>query len=794
MALQNWHRYFPSKYGLAWLGIFSALFFNLSCLKDSGFASPSDERNLQPLATYVGKTVFGTDTAAPHRIIDLVNAKVGILWRAVGNRDKQSSSNLGSVKSEIPFNFSFSLLQAPPKEVIEAPEISFGIFCLFSDANQNGNFDRLMHPDILSAYSDADKYTAQANADLKNLLSVSESKKKSLAVEKFYLEASGALTIDRAGILDTLMPAGTFSDIDGATGYLRTYQRILGDQNRWVRFFAVRKKDNEFYYRTFAANGHYSGIELRFDQAVYPVSGQEKNFYSLLKKAIASSIKSELVANQIIYKAFFSGKMDYPFSGYGQAGEDWMAGRSITDLVLYLPTSKTLDSLLEAIPTGSFQFSHLDRLQQGYNLVRCNDQYVCDVLDPSDSITIYLGTTEGFFNPPGSPSKSPIASGKKEKNIPSIYYFKFMQGHYALNGGDTLSLIIHNNQVWCDANEIGLVRLLPSDSLTLYSPERDFQILFTHSSSKNIPDRIVQYTQNKRLVVLRLDSAVSNDILNKIDGINNQKSVSIGPDLLKAYAGNYDFGSDTLKIIPKGTDSLAVSIPGFSAIKFYSSQDSLFQSSWGPWTLKFEGFGGESFSRVIFFDGVSKKVVPNFKAVSSNLLKSTKDEEKGIDWILENQGSGRDTFMELDGGKRYSCSDDGRFLQAGDGVFLGFGYGPISDSISMVQGGNSAAFRLPGLKGKVVYFQLRNCLERVSKGDGKNTRIRISAWGGSKPDSLQLLYGDQQWMEANPAGLQWGMDSLMIDADPYYLTVKEENTQDAPVWNAFDGYKLGVRP
>jgi hypothetical protein len=94
------------------------------------------------------------------------------------------------------------------------------------------------------------------------------------------------------------------------------------------------------------------------------------------------------------------------------------------------------------------------------------------------------------------------------------------------------------------------------------------------------------------------------------------------------------------------------------------------------------------------------------------------------------------------------------------------------------------------MKGKVVVFQLRDCAERTAAGK----RIGVSIWGGAEPQARNLLYGDYQWMAADPGGIYWTFDSLAIDSDPYYLTLKQENTQDKPFANAFDGYRLGFRP
>ena len=128
----------------------------------------------------------------------------------------------------------------------------------------------------------------------------------------------------------------------------------------------------------------------------YPKHGHESNFEERVGKAVYAKLAVNQASERFLYNAMVSGTMDYPFTGYGTPGEDWMAGRTIQDLLLFLPTQATLDTLLEAIRTGTFRFSHLSRLHPGYNLFRCDDQYNCDVRSPGDSILFTLARRKAF--------------------------------------------------------------------------------------------------------------------------------------------------------------------------------------------------------------------------------------------------------------------------------------------------------------------------------------------------------------------------------------------------------------
>ena len=189
-------------------------------------------------------------------------------------------------------------------------------------------------------------------------------------------------------------------------------------------------------------------------------------------------------------------------------------------------------------------------------------------------------------------------------------------------------------------------------------------------------------------------------------------------------------------------------------------------------------------------NGASKKVVPNFRATPSYWVKSAPNPADGVEWVSDQKGTGHDTYMGLNGRSRYTCSEDSAFLRPGDGYLADLGRTAADDSISLRQGGDFATFRFPGMKGKTAFLELRQCAEAPLK----TKRVRISIWGGSNPEAQHLLYGDHQWMDSDTGGRYWEFDSLFIDSDPYYLTLKEENTQDTPFSNAFDRYRLRVRP
>jgi hypothetical protein len=731
------------------------------------------------LAEFVGKAVEG-DPAFKGRALHLVHPKVVIQWRAVGIREKITLSPQRAIDAVTPYNFSLSVIQPPPEEISSASEIAFGIISLFSDDNGNGTFDRLMHPDFVAGFAVIDSLSEDAADAREELMAISEIKAISPVTEHYFLDARSVMSTADTEAPDTVWSRKYNTNPNGMYNYIGVRQNIMGNRNRWEIFFARRKKDNEHYLRHYPVMGHAAGLEIRYNRVLYPKRGHEGEFEGLLRKAIYAKLAVNEASDRFLNSAMASGIMDYPFTGYGTPGEDWMAGRALQDLLLFIPTQATLDTLLEAIPTGTFQISHLGRLHPGYNHFRCDDQYNCDVRAPGDSILIYLGTSDVFFNPPPSPSRDPFKEVPVVVTPPSVDVFASLQGRYAFNGSDTVSIAVRNGKMWCEATGLGLLRVLPMDSLGIMSPILEFQGLFTPRLNPKSPDRFVEYIRTSRMVMLSLG----------IEGLDRLKPADIPDSIQARCSGVFDYKGDSLKVASAGKDSLKVAIPGYLPMVFFALNDTLFQSPWGELSLEFQGFNGQYHNRLIFINGSSKKVVPNFRATQSYWVKSAPNPADGMEWVSDQNGTGRDSYVGLNGRSRYSCSEDGAFLRPGDGYLADAGRSAPDDSISLRQGGDYATFRFPGMKGKTAFLELRQCAEATTKSN----RVRISIWGGPDPAAQHLLYGDHQWMGSNTGGIYWSFDSLAIDSDPYYLTLKEESTQDAPFSHAFDRYRLGVRP
>jgi hypothetical protein len=779
--------------------LLTALTGLMGCDRGDGFASPSDPRTLRPLGFYTGRAAHAGDTAASSRLINLNHPRVAVLWRSVGTRDMVASDGQVSINATAPFAFSLTLLQPPPKEVRESPDLMFGFVTLFCDANENHAFDRVMHPDYFDDYDHVDSVAAVVRSARQELMSHSVVLAPRLVEDRFFLDADGSIWKASGTGLDSMTDVKHLPLIDPDSvlkGWVGNSARVLGRQNRFERFFAQRKKDNEYFYEEIPAPGHYKGLRGRYERSLFPKPGHEAAFDSALKRTIIAIEIHGRETQAVFAKADAGGRLDYPFNGYGQPGTDWMAGRSVTDLLLYVGSEAGRDSLLDAVPQSGFRVSNLGRFRIGYNLFHCDDQYVCDVRAAGDSILIYLGSTELFFNKPSAPSRAPFpatgGAAALPASAPAAEALARLQGAYVMNGSDTVRVVLRHGELWCESSESGLVRVAPVDSFGFASPGLDFQGLFTPGFAGR-PDRLMLYCRGVQNVYGRVSAAASGALAalsERIDRASGFPRADLRDSVLDGCAGFFDFGGDTLRIVRAGGDSLKVGLPRFRNLIFHAAGDSVFRSPWGEWSLEFQGFGGGNPSRVVFGNGAVKIVVPRFGVSPSKALKSDKTEAAGITWMAEHSGTGRDAYAGLDGRKRYACSGDGAFLRPGDGFLEAYSRGYVSDSISLRGGGDEATFRITGMQGKLALFQLRSCAERGVKSG----RIRVSVWSGSEPGALRPSYGDHQWMNSDTSGVYWSLDSLAVPSDPFFLVLRQENTQDAKFHNAFDGYRVGVRP
>lgn len=759
-----------------------------ACFESDGIGFPDDDRTLRPLGTFVGKAVAAGDTVASRRLADVENPKIAVTWRAIGLRDRLAPSTDGLVQATLPIQFSIRMNQAPPPEVLSYTEIAFGVLSLYADVNRNGVFDRVLDPALVPNYRKLDSLAAREVATREAVLEISEIRAQAPTTERFHVDVPGILTRADVAVPETLHVMPKAPNPNFATSYLDAYESILRNENRWERFFAYRKKDNSFYFRIYPEPGHTLGIELRYDRTVHPKPGRESEFRARLHAAVVAKVEFTSTSTAVLNEAFFTGKMDYPYNGYGK-GEDWLAGRTIEDLLLFLPTQATLDTLRRAVMTGSFRFTHPERLRIGYNLFRCDDQYYCEVRSQQDSIQVILASSEGFVNKPATPSRNPFTALPKDP--PPAEAFARWQGRYALNGSDTVSLMVRNGGLWVETLGLGLMRMLPVDSLGFRSAALDVQGILTPPLAPGLPVRLVQYAGKGRTVTLGTGFPVAEGLAARIDAAEGFARADLPDSLVLRCVGKYDWnGKDTLRVAHAGGDSLRANIPGFPALIFHAAGEGDFRCPHGEWALRFEGTGAAGYSRVVFTNGARKIVVPQTGASPSNLVRSSSAPKAGFAPDGTQEGTGRDTYLGWNGRTRYACSSDKAFLRPGDGFLSALSRKTEEDAISLHQGGESATFRITGRKGRTVLFELRHCAERAATGK----RIRVSLRGGGDSADLAPLYGDHQWMAADTAGTYWSFDSLAIDADPYWLTLRQENTEDPKFPNAFDGYRIGPSP
>ena len=129
--------------------------------------------------------------------------------------------------------------------------------------------------------------------------------------------------------------------------------------------------------------------------------------------------------------------------------------------------------------------------------------------------------------------------------------------------------------MWCETTGLGLLRVLPMDSLGVMSPIMGFQGLFTPRLNANSPVRFVEYIRTYRIVTLSLGAPVRSDLWERIERLDGLKSADIPDSILARCSGVFDYKGDSLKVSSAGKDSLKVAIPGYLPMTFFALNDSL---------------------------------------------------------------------------------------------------------------------------------------------------------------------------------------------------------------------------
>ena len=774
-------------------GLLAVLAALSGCMPQGEILDPADGGNLPSLGVFRGQaSTENIDTAFSTRYLGMDKPKVALVWQFIGPKQFTYDATDGVVKEAlIPFKFILDVRNPPGKEIMDSPDLALASFWLYQDGNNNGKMDCLLHPSLLEMNLSVDDLYAIYLEALDKVLEVSQVMNPRVAVVDTYFIGTYGTTVHKNGDrLDTIW-TGTEKGIPGVqvphVAILDTRYRILNNANRWERFFALRKRANDYFRLTTPVAGFAMAIEYPYERKLFPLPGKEAEFEARVSEATWKLAGFNTGYTAMITNAFEGKWTDYPYDNRKAECPDWVAGRSRQHFLLYFRNQATLNEMLEAERGSSFSVTGKERLRPGYNLIRCDANYDCHVLKTDDSVQIDLGTSEDYFNPPNVPLVKPVET-PKEIAVPEAR-LKRLSGAYRFQPFHPFCMTVENGNLWVSIPDQGGFRLMASDSLHFFAPAADLQIQVVGEAAN--PEKLLLYRDDKRYVAV-FDSTleIPEAIRERLRSFAARSRVSIGRPALKGMEGGFVFGSKTLTVEAPSGDSLRVSIPGFKPHFFQPASDTVYFSPYSDRQITFRRNESGDVTGIELLLGDSVVAAPSvlLQPRTAQQLFPEAEIANPDSVVSASDGSHKDVYVGLDAKGHYPGSADLRFVGSGDGWVAHLDPGLPGDSVSLPNGEGGMLFKATGIKGLSAALELR--LRRDMRGGAGRVRFRVR--GGEDPSRLDRALCDDFWTKFEGDSALVLAGAWPIPSDPYYFRIERIRTADAAPAVAVDSYRVLV--
>jgi hypothetical protein len=764
----------------------------IACFRDDGFVSPGDPSKLPLLAAYSGR-VTESKAFENGRALGLVNPKIALVWQFVGPSSFGVAFDGLTINAKPPYRFSVELRNPPPPAIANSEEPVIGAFWLYNDWDDDGKLGRITHPEVAKHDSELAALQEQCRTTLQALLSVAfETPTYVPYKDSFLLDSTGTFIHWVGGKLDTIYASKGPKDASTWNDVIFRRTRILKHFNGWQNFFALRKKSHD-YYRTATPLSDHSYLQVFQDwRKIFPQRGKEEEFELRLETATMASIAFFARYSAVQTEAYVKGWINYPYDGFKDEGQDWVAGKSLRNFVLYFPTETAMDRVLEAERTGSFRVDNIDALHLGYNLLYCDDQYRCRVMAKQDSISMELAQDEAYFNPPSAPLDFPVKSYQAVA-VP-VDTLKKMEGGYSFQAFRPITVLSRKGALWCDIPDLGLHRLEPAGQTLYFIPGTDIQIEFVSGQGGAI-SKLLLYHLGSRAVAIRADSAMQTaTVEGRIEAIVSHPRASLREPLPEKLPTAYAYGMDTLalSISPAG-DTIRASRTKTPDLAFLPANDSEAYSASSEEGLAFSrNEKGEVMGLRLIRPG-ENLFLPNLgyaprKPIPVEFLP---DSGFGPAYAASaSGGTGKDSYVNWGAKHRYGCAQDGFYLKSGDGWVQEVRKGETGDSISLRDPGDGLVFKITGQAGKRLKLELIACAEK----GGKQGRVLMDLRGGSDANGpWNDRVSETDWVKPGLTGDTLIFQPIPIPSDPYFLDLSQVHTVDDSLYYSFDGYRAWTR-
>jgi hypothetical protein len=761
----------------------SPLFICLGCNLDDGYINPKQPPK-PTLGIFSGRANNeGDTTLSAKRLLNLSDPQVTLVWKFLGPKEFTITPGNGAVNATPPYAFNIKLLDPPSREVLENPDLAVGSFWLFSDRNGNGMLDRLIHPEMLEASRVIDSLYRIYQATLVELANIGEVKATRVdVVETYHVGKFGTVTLGSSGDEDTLFLGHTPADTAFLEYLFNSRFRTLTYQNKWERFFTGRKRDND-YYRIFRpSQEHVFDVDMPIKRKLFPKPGNRHEFERKMRHLTAVFNDYIHIAENMISYQMSLGHHEYPYDGFDEPGADWVAGRSRNSFIVYIKDESELQELREAEKSSSFTAKGIEKVQTGYNAIRCDDQYNCEFLESEADMTIDLGQTEEYFNPPPSAIRKP---GKMELPADTIGSgLERFAGVYDFEPFYPVRIASKEGRLWAQIPDEGVLRLAAVDSLLFRAFDRDLRIQFVQDY-RGQPYKLFIYKGTKKFVATR-DSTLG--VADLTQWVEAMLAPAVPFDPARAHmltASRYAYGADTLQV-QWSKDSLRADIPGILSGALVPGDSLSFFSRVSDFRLAFDlDAQGKCAGAKVSLAGktVLAPALDYAPLAPADLFPGIADSLPQT--ASQHGGSGRDGFFALDGGPRYVAGQDSLFLKAGDSWVDTLSSPDPTDSLSLRQGGDFLRFRIQGQLNKAIAIELTFCPQRGVKG-----RVRLSLRGSADRSRQDDTLGGDFWIEMDRAPVTVKLGPWKVSADPYFVRVGQIATADSPFRYSFDHYRI----
>ncbi|MGL1903190.1 MAG: DUF3471 domain-containing protein [Fibrobacterales bacterium] len=751
------------------------LFLLTGCFSTNSGVITQPEKTAEPLLTFNGKALI--ELGRFSRLDEMSNPKVSIVWNEMDQSSiSRYSIPLNSTTHQVfPFPFSTTLSENPPLSLNNPLNIILGNIYLYDDVNGNGALDDEIHPELIH-FRDSLKQSKQTLLlALQALTEVSDIQHYSMQTDSYFWDTPHDISFMHSD-----------SSIDSSWSSLIDYHHLtplnLASERRWVLRFS--NKWEQFLYKranitlvesdtTFSSNGRIT-IQDTYNRRLYPKTGYESPFEERLKQATIASAHYQRLTKTIHNLRLENRWNEHIYTPNDT--HDWIAGMSLNSFVFFLFDQNEHDQLtqLNALSSllGNPLISNIESLTLGYNILSCNENYLCSVLTETDSVNIHLGDSPCYLEGCQRPIDTPLT--QSELSLDSSFLSIYTGMYTSPLSSDSLTLIAHNDALWIITPLKESIKLSSTDSINFSNTLFSINCTFDKTTD---PLSIVYTTAEASHTITKQRETIDHDT-RLLDSINTYTPTSLTESELQDYTGRYTLDSAHALIIAVQDSQLVVSITGQGFFSIQPISTDLFRHTESSAHIRFDRSTSGDITKVTFesvsryFTAPSETYTPKSAAEFSYDLSYS-----AVPLHSMSHGSSMNTS------KKYNCLTDLLSLDTADF------YSTTQQSTAepLLWGKTKSSFTLKVDSVDKFYVSLHGCPNNLT--DSTQVRMRITT--GTSPETIETFVEDEMTVTFYKNGSYKNINPILSHGvSPFYVKVSffPLYGNNAPI--IFDSYSI----